>query len=111
MKKNTSNGPASLSLDLFRPKPGTSYSLDVTARVTGISRRTIMVYCRAGLVEPVMRPPHGIIEFNEEAIYTLRRVDYLHSVQGLELIWIKTLFDLHHEVERLRAEVRFLRSL
>ena len=70
-----------------------------------------MIYCRAGLVEPVVCPPYGIIEFTEEAIYILRRIDYLHSVQGLELIWIKTLFDLHREVERLRAEVRFLRSL
>ena len=111
MKRSMSNGPTRCSLELFQPKPGTLYGLDVTARVTGISRRTIMVYCRAGLVEPVIRPPHGIIEFTEEAIYTLRRIDYLHSVQGLDLIWIKTLFDLHNEVERLRAEVRFLRSL
>jgi DNA-binding transcriptional MerR regulator len=103
-------GFRSQTLVLFQPKPGVLYSLDATARIAGIPRRSILVYCRAGLVHPMIQPPYGILEFTEEAIYTLRRVEYLHTVHGLELPWIKTIFDLVNEVEQLRTEVRFLRN-
>ena len=109
-KRTIPEGFRSQTLVLFQPKPGGLYSLDATARIAGIPRRSILIYCRAGLVHPVIQPPYGIMEFTEEAIYTLRRVEYLHAVHGLELTWIKTLFDLVNEVEQLRAEVRFLRD-
>jgi DNA-binding transcriptional MerR regulator len=57
-----------------------------------------------------MQPPYGVMEFTEEAIYTLRRIEQLRTVHGLDLAWIKTIFDLLDEVERLRAELRFLRN-
>jgi DNA-binding transcriptional MerR regulator len=102
-------GLRSQSLALFQPKPGELYSLEATAQITGIPRRSILIYCRAGLVHPVMQPPYGIWEFTEEAIYTFRKIEYLHTVHGLDLAWVKTILDLVDEVERLRAEVRFLR--
>jgi hypothetical protein len=34
----------------------------------------------------------------------------LRTVHGLDLAWIKVIFDLLDEVERLRAELRFLRN-
>jgi DNA-binding transcriptional MerR regulator len=98
------------SLELFQPKPGVLYSLDATARLAGITRRSILIYCRAGLVRPVVQPPYGVMEFTEEAIYTLRRIEYLRTAHGLDLAWIKTIFDLLDEVERLRTELRFLRN-
>jgi len=98
------------SLELFQPEPGALYSLDATARLAGIPRRSVLVYCRAGLVRPVIQQPYGVIEFTEEAIYALRRVEYLRTVHGLDLTWIKTIFNLLDEVERLRAELRFLRN-
>jgi len=111
MKKiKINNDPSACSLEIFHPRPGALYGLDVTARLTGISRRSIMIYCRAGLVHPVVQPPYGILEFTEEAIYALRHIDTLHRTHGLDLPWVKRLFDLHHEVERLRAEIRFLRN-
>jgi hypothetical protein len=51
-----------------------------------------------------------VLAFTEESIYTLRRIEYLQTVHGLDLTWIKTLFDLLDEVEQLRAELRFLRN-
>jgi hypothetical protein len=102
--------PPPMELELFQPKPDVLYSLDATARLAGVSRHCVLVCCRAGLVRPVVQPPYGVMEFTEEAIYALRRIEYLRTVQGLDLAWIKTLFDLLDEVECLRAEVRFLRS-
>ena len=109
-KRMIPEGFRSQTLALFQPKPGVLYGLDATARIAGISRRSILIYCRAGLVRPVIQPPFGVMEFTEEAIYALRRIDHLRTVHGLDLAWIKTMFDLLDEVERLRAEVRFLRN-
>ena len=104
------DSPPPLAMELFQPQPNVLYSLDATAHLAGIPRRSILIYCRAGLVRPVVQPPYGVMEFTEEAIYTLRRIEYLRTVHGLDLAWLKTMFDLLEEVERLHAELRFLRD-
>ena len=110
-KRVVPHRPPPLALELYQPKPNVLYSLDATARLAGVPRRTILIYCRAGLVQPVVQPPYGVMEFTEEAIYTLRRIEYLRTVYSLDIAWIKVMFDLLDEVERLRAELRFLRTL
>jgi len=109
-KRSDPDIPLSLALDLYQPKPNVLYSLDAAAHLAGVPRRSIVIYCRAGLVRPVVQPPYGVMEFTEEAIYTVRRIERLRTVHGLDLAWIKTMFELLDEVERLRAEVRFLRD-
>jgi hypothetical protein len=95
--------PSSLALDLFQPKPNVLYSLDVASHLAGVSRRSILIYYRAGLVRPVFQPPYGVMEFTEEAIHTVRHIEYLRTVRGIDLICLKTIFDLIDEVERLRV--------
>jgi len=51
-----------------------------------------------------------MMEFTEEAIHTVRQIEHLRAAYGVDLLWIKTMFELLDEVERLRAEVRFLRN-
>jgi DNA-binding transcriptional MerR regulator len=109
-KRFVPDRPPPLALELFQPKPNVLYSLDVAAHLAGVPRRSILIYCRAGLVRPVVQPPYGVMEFTEEAIYTLRRIEYLRTIHGLDLAWLKTMFDLLDEVERLHAELRFLRN-
>jgi hypothetical protein len=50
------------------------------------------------------------MEFTEEAIYTVRRIEQLRAVHGSDLDLLKTMFALLDEVEHLRAELRFLRD-
>jgi len=100
--------PSVLALELFQPNPDVLYSLDATAHLAGVSRRSVLICCRAGLVRPVFQPPHGMMAFTEEAIYTVRRIADVRAAHGIDVSWIKTMFDLLDEVERLRAEVRFL---
>jgi DNA-binding transcriptional MerR regulator len=109
-KRLVPDSPPPLAMELFQPKPNVLYSLDATAHLAGVPRRSVLIYCRAGLVQPVVQPPYGVMEFTEEAIYTIRRIEHMRTVQGLDLAWIKTLFDLLDEVERLHAELRFLRN-
>ena len=99
----------SLELELFQPNPDVFYSIDAAAHLAGVPRRSLLIYCRAGLVRPVVQPPYGVMEFTEEAIYTVRRIEHLRAVHGLSLTCLKTMFDLLDEVERLRAELRFFR--
>ena len=67
--------PSSLALELFQPEPNVFYSLDAAVHLAGVSRRSFLVYCRAGLVRPVFQPPYGVMEFTEDSIYTVRRMD------------------------------------
>jgi DNA-binding transcriptional MerR regulator len=101
---------SALTLELFQPNPDVLYSLEVTAHLAEVPRRSILIYSRAGLLRPVFQPPYGIMAFTEEAIYTVRSIEHVRAVHGIDVAWIKTLFDLADEVERLRAEVRFLRK-
>jgi DNA-binding transcriptional MerR regulator len=109
-KKHVPDSPVCLAVEIFRPKPNMLYSLDVAAHLAGVPRRAILVYCRTGLVQSVCQPPYGAMAFTEEAIYTIRRIEHVRAMYGVNVAWIKTIFDLRDEVERLRAEVRFLRD-
>lgn len=99
-----------LALDVYQPKPDVFYGLDAAARLAGVPRRSLLIYCRAGLVRAVLQAPHGVMAFTEEEIFVARRIERLRTVHGLSLVWIKTLFAMADEVERLREEVRFLRD-
>lgn len=105
---DTDNSP-SLALELFQPEPNVLYTLDATAALAGVSRRSILIYCRVGLVRPIVQPPYGMMVFTEEAIYTVRQVEHLRAIHRIDLGLLKTIFELRAEVEHLRAELRFLR--
>ena len=109
-QQSVPDNPACLALVAFQPQPNVLYSLDATAHLAGVPRRTLLIYCRAGLVRPVLQPPYGVMAFTEEAIYIVRRIEHLRIAHGLDLAWLKTMFDLLDEVECLRAELRFLRN-
>ena len=102
--------PPRLALELCQPEPSVLYSLNATAHLAGVPRRSILVYCHAGLVRPVVQPPCGVPGFTEESIYTVRRIEHLRTVHGVDLDLLKTIFDLLAEVEHLRAEVSSLRD-
>ena len=99
-----------LSIEVFLPKPNILYNLDAAAHLAGVSRRSILIYCRAGFIHSVDQSPDGVMEFTDEAIHTVRRIEHMRTVHGLDLSFIKILFDLIDEVERLRSELNFLRN-
>lgn len=109
-KRTRRPSPPPLALELFQPEPNVLYSLEAAAHLAGVPRRSILIYCRAGLVQPVLQQPYGVMAFTEEAIHTVRRIEHLRTVHHLDLAWVRTVFDLLDEVNRLRAELRFLRS-
>jgi DNA-binding transcriptional MerR regulator len=109
-KRSNPDVPPLFALELFQPDPNVLYNLDAAAHLAGVTRRSILIYCRAGLVRPVVQPPYGVMEFTEGAIHAVRQIEHLRTVRGVDLAMLKTMVDLIDEVERLRAEVRFLRD-
>jgi DNA-binding transcriptional MerR regulator len=97
-------------LIVYDPHPDAHYSLEVAAHLAGISRRTLLIYCRLGVIQPVLQPPYDVMTFSEEAVHRVRRIEQLRKVRQDEADWIKTIFPLLEEAEHLRAEVRFFRN-
>ena len=97
------------ALQLFEPDARAVYTLEAAASLTQLSRRLIAVYFRHGLVSPVMDPACTGWYFNDEALRILRRIEYLRTACGLNIVGIKLIMDLAREVERLREELNFRR--
>jgi DNA-binding transcriptional MerR regulator len=97
------------TLQLFEPDAGAVYTLEAAANLTQLPRRLIAVYFKHGLVSPVMDPACSGWYFNDEAIRILRRIEYLRTACGLNMIGIKLVMDLAREVERLQEELNFRR--
>src|SRR5438067_5570908 len=98
------------ALQLFEPDPDAVYTIEATARLAHVPRHTILIYCKHGLVSPVVDPDCGGYYFNDEAIRALRRINYLRTTCGINLAGIKMILQLRNELEDLRAEARFLRQ-
>ena len=105
------NSPTELPADavqLFEPDPNAVYTIEAVERMAHMPRRLIAIYCKHGLVSPVGDPDCGGFYFNDEAIRILRRIDYLRSICGINLVGIKMILQLIKDVEDLRAETQFL---
>ena len=96
------------ALQHFEPDPRAVYTIETAARLVHLPRRMILIYCKHGLISPVADPECGGYYFNDEAIRDLRRIEYLRTVCGINLVGIKMILRLMNEAERLRTEVRSL---
>lgn len=110
IEHNPASSQSSFALVLFQPEPNILYSLDAAAHLAGVPRRSLLIYCRAGLVQPVLQQPHGAMTFTDEGIYAVRRLEHLRAMHSNDLAWLNTIMDLENEVEHLRAELRFYRN-
>jgi DNA-binding transcriptional MerR regulator len=97
------------ALQLFEPDAHTVYTIETASSLAQVPRRLIVVYCKHGLVSPVMDPACGGWYFNDEAIRILRRIEYLRTTCDMNVAGIKLFLDLMKEVERLREEAGFRR--
>ena len=98
------------AIQFFEPDPNAVYTIEAAEHIAHVPRRMILVYCKHGLVSPVVDPACGGYYFNDEGIRALRRIEYLRTVCGINLAGIKMILALMNEVERLCTEVRFLRG-
>jgi len=87
------------ALERFRPDPDRLYDVDMTARLAGVPRRSVLIYCRWGLVRPTTNPDvHGWY-FSSDAIGAIRRAEYLRANRGVNLSGLRVIFKLLEDLE------------
>lgn len=96
-------------MEVFHPEPGVCYTLESVVHMTGVSRRSILVYCRSGLVPARTEAEPEAMTFDDEAIYAIRQIEFLREAHGINLAGIRVIFELMGELRRLQEEMRFLR--
>lgn len=74
--------------------------MEFLAETCGVSTQTILHYQEHGLI-------HN--ELNDEALRSLRRVEYLRTMHNLTLSGLKLLIGAFQELERLQNELRVRR--
>ena len=97
------------TLQVFDSEPGVCYDLETVVHLTGVPRHAILVYCKSGLVQPRTDDPVGALAFDDEAVYAIRRIEYLRSSHGINLAGVRMIFDLLDQLRHLQEEIRFLR--
>jgi DNA-binding transcriptional MerR regulator len=90
--------------------PGTVYTIETVERITRISKDRIVFYYQHGLVTSIRAADQSDLLFDDEAIHRLRRIAFLLAEYRINPEGLKMVTSLMDEVERLRAEVRFLRE-
>ena len=96
------------TIQRFEPDPNTLYNIESTARIGDVSRRTLVLLYKYGLLTPVMDPECAGYYYNDEAIRRLRRIAYLRNVRGVNLPGIQMILGVMEEMDSLRSEVAAL---
>ena len=96
----------SLAVQSFEPDPIAVYSIETAAQLAGVSRRSILVCCKHGLIAPTVDPTLWGYWFTAESIRTLRRIESLRHSCGDDFLGIAMILDLMNEVQVLRAQLR-----
>jgi len=96
----------SLAVQSFEPDPVAVYSIETAAQLAGVPRRTILVYCKHGLISPTVDPSLWGYWFTADTIRTLRRIESLRHTCGDDFPGIAMILGLLSEVQTLRAQLR-----
>jgi DNA-binding transcriptional MerR regulator len=99
---------SSRALQLFVPPDNAVLTIETAARLAGVSRRAILVYCKHHLLSPMSNERGEGYSFNSDGIRSLRRIEALRTVCGDDFVGIKIILDLTAAVERLHSDVRLL---
>lgn len=94
--------------EVYDPSGKSFYSIEEASQIVNITRRTIAIYYKYGLISPHIDPENEIWMFDEEAILRLKRIERLRSAYNLNFQALKIIMELMSEVERLRKELRKL---
>jgi len=108
-RRNPPDGADSAALPLYEPDAGSTYTLEVMTRLTGVASETILRYHEHGLIAPVDSGVSGETCFDADALRTLRRIEHLRRRCEVNVSGLKLVLGLMDEVERLRTELRFRR--
>jgi hypothetical protein len=100
----------SWAVQTFEPDPAIVYTIEAAAQISGIPRRTILVYCKYKLITPLVDPALWGYWFSADTIRELRQIQTVRDTCRDELHSVATILHLLDEINDLRAEIRDLES-
>lgn len=86
------------------------YSLEAAADLTGVHPEMLRYYCRLGLLGSPGQPAEHSPSFSDDELYEVRRIEHYRRQHGVSRQALPLFCALSREVERLQAELRFLRG-
>jgi DNA-binding transcriptional MerR regulator len=86
------------------------YSLEDAASLAGVHPEMLRYYCQLGLFGNARARSEAELVFDDDALYELRRFEHYRRHHGVNRRTLRLICDLWRELERLEAELRFLRS-
>ncbi len=86
------------------------YSLETAAHLCGVHPEVLRHYCQIGLFGEARADPMAEPVFDDNALFELRRIEHYRTHHGVSRQTLRHICDLWREVERLQAELRFLRG-
>lgn len=93
------------------PPPGpATYSLAAAAQLADVHPEMLRFYCRLGLFGAALAQSESQLLFDDAALFELRHFERYRRQHGVNRRTLRLIFGLRREVERLQAEVRFLRG-
>lgn len=109
---STADSTASYSLTLVRlPEVRPEhYTIETAARLAGIHPEMLRYYCRLGVLGEERAQPEIEPILDDDALYELRRFEYYRQQHRVDRQTLRLICHLRREVERLEAEIRFLRG-
>ena len=63
----------SQAIQLFEPPEDAIYTIDATAHLVGVPRRTILVYCKHQLLSPVINGSDGGYCFDRDGVHFIQK--------------------------------------
>ncbi len=94
-------------LPLFEPDDEATYSLEIVAKLSGLSSDTILHYKERGFISTVSPDP-GKPTFDDDALRILRCIDHLRSSCGVNETGLGLILEMMAELDHLRNHLRTL---
>ena len=86
------------------------YTLDELAELGEIRPEMLRYYCRLGIFGEARVKPDSDLEFHDDDLYLLRRVELFRKEHSVKPRTLRVIVELWNEIGLLRAERRFLKS-
>ena len=86
------------------------YSLEAASHLTGVHADMLTHYCRIGLLGEARVQPDAELTFDDDALYTIRRIEHFRRQHGVNLSALPLVCAMAEALGRQAAELRFLRN-
>jgi MerR family transcriptional regulator, heat shock protein HspR len=83
------------------------FMISVAAELAAMHPQTLRMYEARGLIAP-KRSPKNTRLYSQEDVELLQRIQELTSELGMNLAGVERVFELEHEMERMRSRMRTL---